>query len=41
MTDQEFGYQAILTSDGSGTITSLIAYQVRLDNPFQAVIRSQ
>ena len=40
MTGQEFGYQAILKSDESGTITSLIAYQVLLDNPFQAVIWS-
>jgi hypothetical protein len=35
-----FGYQAILRSDLSGTITSLVAYQVLLDNPFQAVIWS-
>jgi hypothetical protein len=40
MTDQQFGYQAVLTSDLSGAISSLIAYQVILDNPFQAVIWS-
>jgi hypothetical protein len=40
MTDQKFGYQAVLKSDMSGAVTSLIAYQVILDNPFQAVIWS-
>jgi hypothetical protein len=40
MTDQKFGYQAILKSDMSGDTTSLIAYQVIQDNPFQAVIWS-
>ena len=40
MTDREFGYQAILTSDMTGAISSLIAYQVAQENPFQAVIWS-
>lgn len=40
MADEEFHYQAVLKSDQSGTITSLIAYQVGLDEPFQAVIWS-
>ena len=40
MTDQRFGYQVILKSDMSGTISSLIAYQVVEENPFQAVIWS-
>jgi hypothetical protein len=40
MTDQQFGYQAVLKSDMSGMTSSLIAYQVIQDNPFQAVIWS-
>nr|BFE66984.1 hypothetical protein GCM10020092_002850 [Actinoplanes digitatis] len=40
MADEKFDYQAVLKSDQSGAITSLIAYQARLDEPFQAVIWS-
>lgn len=36
---QSFGYQAILTSDMSGTVSSLIAYQVTQDDPMRAVVR--
>ncbi|BCJ53283.1 hypothetical protein Asp14428_47580 [Actinoplanes sp. NBRC 14428] len=40
MTDKPFDYQAVLKADMSGTITSLIAYQVLPDSPLQAVIWS-
>jgi len=40
MADEEFDYQAVLKSDQSGAITSLIAYQVEVNKPFQAVIWS-
>jgi hypothetical protein len=40
MTDLEFGYKAVIKSDKSNQVTSLIAYQVPLDKPMQAVMWS-
>ncbi|MFI5936144.1 hypothetical protein [Actinoplanes sp. NPDC051494] len=40
MTDSAFDYQVVLKSDLSGAVSSLIAYQVRPDSPFRAVIWS-
>jgi len=36
--DLDFSYRAVLKSDGSGRVTSLIAYQVLDDRPLRAVI---
>jgi hypothetical protein len=38
MTDQIFGYQAVLKSDRSGRVSSLIAYQAPAQGPLQAVM---
>ena len=40
MTDTEYGYQAILKSDMSGTVTSLIAYEVQNHHSLRAVMWS-
>jgi len=40
MTGTEFGYQAVLKSDMSGTVTSIIAYEVEMMGPLQAVLWS-
>ena len=40
MADSAFDYQVVLKSDSSGATSSLIAYQVRADSPFHAVIWS-
>jgi hypothetical protein len=39
MTDAEFGYQAVLDME-SDTVTSLIAYEVQMRGPLQAVLWS-
>jgi hypothetical protein len=40
MTDLEFGYKTVLKSDTSSQVTSLIAYQVPLGKPLEAVMWS-
>ena len=40
MTNQQFGYQAILKSDMSGAVTSLIAYEVQNQSAIRAVMWS-
>ena len=40
MTDSEFGYRAIVKPDTPHLVTSLIAYRVPADGPFEAVIWS-
>jgi hypothetical protein len=40
MTETEFGYRAILKSDMSGTVTSVIAYEVQSTAPLRAVMWS-
>jgi hypothetical protein len=40
MTDLEFGYKAVLKSDESSQVTTLIAYRATLDMPMQAVMWS-
>jgi hypothetical protein len=40
MTDTTFGYQAVLKSDLSGTMTSLIAYEVQSHRSLRAVMWS-
>jgi hypothetical protein len=40
MTDTEFGYQAILKSDMSGAVTSVIAYEVQNHHSLRAVMWS-
>jgi transposase len=38
MAEPQFGYQAVLARGESGDVVSLIAFEVRSDAPFRAVI---